>query len=685
MSNSTLSTSNGMIVFNDGTVVYIDAQQYSPDGINNWEDTFNPYTHISTNDGVTIIDGHRYKRVKHSGDTTWQLPYRIIPDKPIYRIENGYLQNKLEHESSDEWVNILELASITGKDGNKGDQGISGEGFNIDIYGYYTSRPACTNSLSTSSCTTCNNTSTATNNAITFMSLGDGTLILTQALISVGTVTVDTVAYTHFSNDLVNWNAISSGIVDFQARYLATNSTGSVYTDMRTENYYGTQGLVYVCADGTWVLFTNIATPSYMVGESSGSTNIGFLDHFVNVLASSFLDDTIGIEDGKLKIIQESINATAFADGTFGDGISHTAPNLPTINPNDFSGFGLSTYISNTDSNPDIQVDITVLIGNGLNSETTLSVDGELRNIAILNLTDIISNDSGLITFDPGDGYNDLQVNLGNGLLLDGGTPQAITIDVDDLSLIVDAASIRIKPYTTGNDGVMRGHLNPNIIWTGRGLALDTANGLYARIDNTTIGYDGSGNLEVPLNSITGTRLNDNVANNLMGIEVNNDALILRVDGSTIGFNPSGQLTYLGIVEDVVTSISAGGVTIDGDIVYTITSPNGSIDFNIVGNAIAGTINVALDIDDSYLANYLTINPPVGTPTAWGDLTGTLTNQTDLVAYITGRNFSVLNTWYGNAQLNSTHGLVLKDAGSGNTFKVGLDANGNLNTVAVTL
>ena len=683
MNNSTFSTYNGMIVLYDGTIVYIEDQQYSPDGISNWESIFNPYDHISTNDGVSIVSGHRFKRVKHSGDTNWQLPYRIIPDEIEFRVYNNYLQSKLASDTDNAWTNIIDMDTLKGENGLDGEQGIPGEGLNIDIYGYYTSRPDC-NSTITSGCTTCNNSNTIQGSNTTFMSIGDGTLILTQALITAGTVTVDAVVYTHFSNDLVTWTPISSGIVDFEARYLATDGTGAVYVDMRYSNYYGTRGNIYACADGRWILLNNIAVPSYMIRESAGSNHIDYLDGFVyNGL--DFLSNTIGLYNGKLEIVALSITEAALATSVAGDGLTIPNPgDAIKVNVSDFTGFGLSTYTSDADGELDIQVNILDFIGNGLTNETILSVDGEIRNLIISNVSDIVSNDSGLISFDPGDGYYDLKVNLGNGLILDGNVPQGITIDVDDLSLIVDVDSLRIKPYSAGNDGVMLQHLNPDVIWTNRGLGLDTVNGLYARVDNLTIGYDGSGNLEVPFNAITGDRLNDNVANNLYGIELVNDMLQVRVDGTTISFNPSGQLQYVGVTQDVVTSIGAGGANLDGDILLTVISTNGSINPVVTGNAVAGTLNIDLDIDDSYLANYLNANLPGIINPIWGAITGTITDQIDLVNYISGLNHSVLNIWYDNTRIDSNYGLVLR-ASSGETFRVIVDAQGNLDTLSVTL
>lgn len=688
--STTILTDNGIIRFYDGTIIAIEDQEYSPDGINNWEKTFNPNDHISTLDGVTPIEGHVYKRVKHSGDTAFQLPYRIVPDEPEFRIQDNTLQWKLLAESNDSWRDLLDMTTLQGEDGEKGDQGIPGEGFHIDLYGYYQTRPDCTNSLTSSTCSTCNPAGSNTGTSTTFMSLGDGVLVLTAALIAAGTVTVDSVAYSHFSNDLVTWTPLTGGIVDFEARYLATDGTGAVYTDMRTEDYYSSRGIVYVCVDGSWIVLTNIATPSYMVGESAGSTNIGYLDNFVSGTPTDFLSDTIGLDaDGELNIAEESIDETAFAQTIVDDGLTIPNPmDKLKVLPSDFTGFGLTTYTSDTDSELDIQVVAGDLVGDGLTTQADVAVDGETRNLFGVDINDLLNNDSGIVASAQADTFDDLEVNLGNGLVLDGGTPQAITVAVDDLSLIVDAASVRIKPYASGNDGVMLQHLNPDIIWTNRGLGLDTSNGLYARIDNSTIGYDGSGNLEVPLNGLTGDRLNDNVADNTKGLEVSNDMLVVKVDGTTIDFNGSGELEYVGLAGNVVTSIipEHNGNPLDvvrDDVTLNFVDGTG-IDITMSSVSATDVVTVQADIDTTWLSAQIQAEIGAGATTYWGVLEQSSSSSTTIADYIDSLDHAVLDTWYNDTMIHSTNGLVLR-ASSGETFRVIVDGNGNLDTLSVVI
>lgn len=685
---SILTTDDGLIRFYDGTIIAIESQEYSADGTTNWETTFNPNTHVSTLDGVTSLAGHKYKRVKHSGDTTFQLPYKIVADTPEFRVSGDNFEWKFEDSTT--WNLLLDTTTLKGDTGNTGQQGIAGEGFKIDDYGFYQSRP------------------TSSTEGNTFMSLGDGTLKLTSALIAAGTVTVDLVAYSHFSNDLVTWTALTAGIVDFQARYLATNGTGAVYTDMQTENYYGSRGVVYLYANGVWTVNLNVATPSYQIGEATGSTNIGFLDNFV-LTSSNNLTGTISIDTGKLEIIEQSIDETALKQTIIGNGLEILTPMAkPQVKSADFAGFGLSTYTSTTDGLEDIQIAIDTLVTDGLSTAAAVTVDGETRTQAYVDVTDLINNTSFLTAAanPTPDTFNDLYVNIGLGLVSDGGTPAAIDVDVDALSLMVDATSLRVKPYTAGNDGIMTTHLNPDVIYTNRGIALDTLNGLYARIDASTIGYDGSGQLYVLDNGITGVKLNSAIADTTKGLAYAStlglEKLYVKVDGTSIDFDGSGQLYFTGDVSAAITASSdtvikaitvndngVAGNTVRDSSILRVNDGAGTT-ANITAVSATDTITIDFDVDTTWLnaqmAAYILANP-VAT-TAWGGLTGTITSQTDLVTYVTSTVNHFVKDGYagsGNIKVKSSNpnaGLIIKSSGN-IEYQLIVDDQGNLDTVAV--
>jgi len=680
----TLYTQAGIIRFYDGTVIAIEQQEYSPDGITNWEPTFNPDDHLSSLDGVTPIAGHKYKRVMHSGDISWQMPYKIVAETPEFRVtatEPRELQWKFEDETI--WKHLFYLSEVKGDDGEQGEQGIPGEGFHIDLYGFYQARPDCTESLS-STCNSCNRAATGSSQATTFMSLGDGVMVFTTTIIAATSVDVDSVTYSYFSHDKITWTAISAAIPDLEARYLAVDALGATWTDMQTEDYYGTRGLVYICAEGNWTILTNVATPSYMVGEAVASTNIGFLDNFVTSSANT-LTGSIALNAGLFEIIEQTVTENAFIQTAFGDGLEIPSPmDKPQVAATDFGGFGLLAYTSDADSLIDLQVDASVLLGDGIAAQAAVAVDGETRNLFQVNASDLINNDSGITAVAQGDTFEDFMINLGNGLILDGGAPQAITIDVDPDTLTVDATSLRLTPYGGGSTGVSLVHLNPDIIWANRGLALDTGNGLTTRVDGATIGWDGTGQLEIPVNGLTGDRLNDDTADNTKGIEVLNDMLAVKVDGSTIGFDGSGQLEYIGALGTQVISI----IPVVNS--FVLTSANDDVTWNFNdGTGILMTMTSAADvittsaaIDTAWLDTYITTNFPTGSPT-WGTIIGTVTDQSDLVVYITSLSHLVEDTYYGGkAKINDTDGLILK-AASGEEYYVIVDAEGNLDTLAV--
>jgi len=687
--NGILQSYNGLIRFYDGTVITIKDQEYSADGKYNWEKVFNPYQHIAL-DGITIVQGHKYKRVKHSGDTSFQLPYRIIPDEPVFRVLDGQLQYKLHDADDSTYVNLFDLNTLQGQDGAKGDKGLQGEGWHIDTVGYISTRPNCNSSLNTGTCQSCNSGDGTNYEYSTFLSIGDGTLIITAAIKAAGTVTVDSVAYTHFSNDKVTWTALTGGIVDFQARYLATNSTGAVYTDMRTEDYYSSRGVVYVCADGQWVVGPQVATPTYQVKERDGSSNIGFLNNFVDEGDFDTISQTVTLDSGKLALIQGSIDNTAFDTSVAGYGLDYTLGSPIDVDPSEFNGFGISTYVADSDSEVKLQVLVDDLIGDGTRVQSAVSVDGEVANLLGVDVNDLINNNSGLIATAQVDTFYDLSVNLGDGLILDGGTPQAITINTDELSLEVNATDLHIKSYVSGNDGVMKKHLNPDIIWANHGVGFDQLNGIYARIDALTIGYNGAGALEVPVNGITGDRLNDDVADNDKGLEISNEMLAIKVDGTSIGFI-NGNLTVLNPVTNLVTSLTVNDNGVTGNTVNEAVvlrmNDTASIDLTISAVSATDTIAITADINQGWLNSEIDARIALGGTASvyWGVLQKASNNSQTIEAYVTGLNYTKLDYWYDDTMISTTHGLVLKSPVSAVTYKVIVDDQGNLDTEEVTL
>jgi len=135
------------------------------------------------------------------------------------------------------------------------------------------------------------------------------------------------------------------------------------------------------------------------------------------------------------------------------------------------------------------------------------------------------------------------------------------------------------------------------------------------------------------------------------------------------------------LVRVYVSGIGVGATTLRDRVVISTNSSNSSIDASWTGTVNAGddTLRLNVAVDETWLQNF--IQDFVGSGTVWGQITGTLTDQTDLIDYITALSFAQINTWYGNGRLDSTHGLMLRSAADPTKiFKVTVDVNGNLDT-----
>ncbi|GAF68156.1 unnamed protein product, partial [marine sediment metagenome] len=126
---------------------------------------------------------------------------------------------------------------------------------------------------------------------------------------------------------------------------------------------------------------------------------------------------------------------------------------------------------------------------------------------------------------------------------------------------------------------------------------LDTANGLYARIDSLTIGYT-AGALEVLNGGITGIKLDSGVVDATKGLTYSANQISVVTDTDSIDFDGSGRLkisdNYLDVIlgTNVVTQISTGGVDIMGNIDLTTSNTDS---YNIISLSATAVHNVALD------------------------------------------------------------------------------------------
>jgi hypothetical protein len=704
--NSILQTYNGLIRFYDGTIIAIEDQEYSANGLTFWEKTFNPNSHISTFDGVTLLDGHKYRRVKHSGDTNWQLPYRIVPKEPEFRIEEGVFQWKFIEDTT--WTDLLDTELLRGENGAKGDKGIPGDGLQIDAVGYIMLRPDCCGTLTTG-CNSCNTSVSDTTVPYLFLSIGDGVLVLTTTLIGDGEVEVGGVTYTHFSNiDPLTgtpvWTAISSGINGFEVRYLATSSAGTVWTDMRNEDYYSSRGHVYVCADGRWAEFVDLNVPVYMVQETTGSTNIGYLDNFVDDYSpgvTATVDECITINsDGKLSIIEHTITGNAFNDSAFSDGLNYTNgavhDDYITVDAEDFTGYGLRVYTSDDDGWLDMQVYVQDFISDGLTYEATISIDGETRDKIIVNVDDIVSpttgtDFTGLVTstdlsITETDGYDNIYVQPGDCILVD---VDGVNVVADELTIAADGETeLRVWETDSATKGIQNIHIHPNAVNENKGLYKDGQNSIEVLIEATTFGFNGDGEIYILDNAIHGNHLNDDTCDNTKGVEISNDMITVKVDGTTIDFNGSGELTVLPSSDNIVNTISLflnGSLQgiVDGEVKWKYIDTN-SISVSVAANPSTDIVDLSFDVNRAWVEDIIEeyITDP-SLDVYWGTLGYSVGNPTLTIEdYITSLKHVELNRWYTNMQISDgtgefvQSGLMVKSP-VGRVFKLIVDDNGN--------
>lgn len=725
-----------IIRFYDGTLIYIDEVQYSSDGKTNWEHTFNPESHISTIDGLTLLDGHKYRRVRHSGDTKFQIPSLWVPEdgqSALLRVTDDYIQWKLELDAV--WKNLVALDDLKGL---QGDQGIPGTGLNINGAGALDIRPDCGETSST--CTTCNNNSSGIKTPSTFMSVGNHKLETIDI--------VDELTYWH-TVDGTNWVQSTNADLGTYVIGWKASAAANANSDGLTVNYkgqvvlftasplYNSAGYIFIYADGVWSQLANISTPSGLIKMNNADV-LGFLEDKIDNV-------TIIANANNLEVADNSIDEFKLKLYTFTDGLDQQTGLPIKAKVEDYAGFGLSYYTSTTDNEEDLQVNVNDLISDGLAVNTTIvPVDGEIPNKIEVNVNDLINDNSGLISTTEADTFDDLQVNLGDGLQFSTDLVKKVEVKADELSLEVDANNIHVKDYLTGNDGILASHLNPDTVDTLKGIDLNNTTGIFAKVDNSTIGYDGTGNLEVPLNGITGDKLNDNVADNTKGIVVLNDMLVAKVDNISTQFNGSGEIS---LIDTYITNLISGTFvsslnTLQGDIAIAAVADT-YINLSIATSG--QNINITPSLDTSLLTTNI-INPAIsgynfdeiiddrvallmkagtGITLTYDDVLNTLTVASSISAPTSGsvlnldgvRVDGVNNTFarsdhkhgiddnaltiaktfglqtaldskiqidipYGNATIKSLTGVVIKSPG-GNNYKLIVDDAGNIGTVLV--
>jgi len=601
---------------NKNELIFVAQRQYSYNGVDTWEDTYQPFEHLDPNNPTQTIPGHKYMRIRHEGDSQWQLPIRIVGDNPEFRVitrtnedeqEEQWLQVKLLEQEEKYWEDLIEFNQFKGEKGDQGIAGPAGEGLHIDKFGYFLERPDCCGSQTTSNCNSCNKNAQPTTCQGTFLSLGDG--LYEILLADVGKF---------YSTNGTVWIEIVATDVGKKVRYLANDATGTGSQDYRLLNDLNTRGNVYACADGTWTLLNNISAPTYQVRAGNGDATTGYLEIFVDNSVPTNTD-TITLSGSKLNVNDDSLDQNNLKLDTFGDGIDEGTGVEPIkVNPDDLVGKGIKTYTSDTNGEDNFQVALEEIIGNGLEKYTETTVDGEDNSIAQVKPSDIINANSGLQTStDKGvvevDSKEDLYVKPSDAISVD---TDGVKFEGDELTILADGLTNAKVAETDSNTlGIQAKHLHKNTVNENKGLEKenDTTGSLIVKEDTTrgSIGFNGSGEVHIPDNGVQGVHLNDNTADNAKGLEVSNDKLTAKVDETSIEFNGSGQLAVVegyiqSLLEAGVASITVNSTTMVGNINTSVSNISPIVELTLTGaGATDGTITYQTNVNSSALTAFI--------------------------------------------------------------------------------
>lgn len=663
----------GIIRLYDGTVVYIIDVEYAADpdsdilsGQYYWEKTYTPYVHVAEDNPSITLDGHKWMRVKHAGDTKWQTPWRINAEDgktPEIRVEGDYIQWGFT-DVADSWTNIVALSDLKGA---QGDMGPAGKGLEPDRYCYYgifkDSNPVSTG------CTSCNAYSETVSSQL-YISLGDGIHVV---------VTADVTANRYWSEDGTTWIALGSNDIGKKIRYMADDVLGTNSIDYRTTNTeFNSRGKGYVFepTSSQWVEAEGLVVANPLVAyDLADIENAKFL--------SDFQSTTIGFDVNKNLILNdETVDTAKLKDGTFTHGL--TEGSTIKVNPEDLDGYGIKSFTSTALSEKQFQVATEDFISNGLNTEDLSTVDGEDHKKIVVNVDDLINSTSGLESTTETDTYKDLKVKAADAILVDA---DGVNVLSDELTLTsLDLQRIKVNETDNGTTGILAKHLNKDVanqlkgIRKGDGTATDVLGSLEVIVDASSIGFDsGTGALKILDNGVQGIHLNDNTCDTSKGIEVtinNNLAVRLKTGGGLEFDNGEIAVTATDILtNNVVKSLNTkvNDVTLTADNSAAI----GSGITIAIDNSGAG-ISVDLTTDLNTMKSYLGIvdgtYAPIVHTHAISDVTGL---QAALDTKVT------LSTTYGDShRITSANGLELKDQ-NGVWWKVGVNESGNLFTQKV--
>jgi hypothetical protein len=616
---------DGKVILFDGTVVYLVDIQFSTNGLDHWESKYISEKHLYEQDGVTLLDAHKYIRFKKSGEVVWQQPAKFIGDdgingdSPEIRVVDDILQWKLT--LANEWNDLYDLSTL------KGDKGDMGQGWAVNNGGALDTRPACCGTTTNNSCKSCNPNSISTCGLSTYLSLGNHRINAN-----------DYVGIQFHSLDGVSWYSTTvDNEGDYVCAWAATTNTGTNALTCNKQGYivalssmvspYISKGRVYACSDGLWTEIMNIVLPTGHV-KTSVNDGLEYLENKLDNITLESYDSGIGFNDN-IRIKDDGVNQFKIIASAIGDGLDGGSGVIITVDPTDFIGFGLREYVSDTDGLNNVQVFVDDFVGDGLRSydDSIHEVDGEDRNLARVFVDDIISPTTGTdftgleTSSDRGvvetDGFDNIYVKEGDCLEND---VDGVNVRADELTIAaLNRTTLKVLETDSNTLGIQAKHAHKNIANELHGLEKDndTTGSFSVKLDTIEspqpLIFNVDGEISINSDGVQGKHLNPNTCDNTKGVEILNDKIVVIVDNTSIEFNGSGQLR---VVEAYIQSLIDNGVgslilpgqgTMVGDITFNTSNSSGLISVEVAGaGANDGVVTFTSDVDESALTTFIT-------------------------------------------------------------------------------
>ncbi len=688
----------------DGTFIlihpdtqYLPEMQYSHDGHYYWESVFNAYEHESTTTPGVTIGPHKYARFRLNPESEWSNPIKMVGEDgvPIVLKNTGtHLAYKYTNQSDEELVEILELEDIKGEDGRTGKDGrglqVCGTMFwdelnLLQIKGseYLVSAPGCQRD-----CYSPSNTNDSSIRVI--LCLGDNR---THNLNSGD----DSGTYFLNGTDPVNdtWIEYSSIYDGREVTYYgASDDTGTGAVDARTEDTLSKKGKIYVW-DGTLLTeLSDLAAPVFRLAPDITNAIQGlYMNDYIDASTCLEMSPSFVIDIADDAVSYAKLDTTIFTNGL----TASEALDSIFVDPSEFTGFGLDTYVSGDYTYQ--QLDLTGSLGDGI-AEQSSTVDGDgayTEYIIRVNPADLVhSTGTAIGVFTNSDGYDDFKILKDDKSITINGSNQVEVLPDDESIEIktIDPYGIHIKHYDgVASSGVQKKHINPNVADTTKGLKKDDSSDdgqLYVLVDDEYFEFD-SGDITIKDASIPGTKLTDSFFGD--GIERSGESAKLDIDTTYFQLLDTDADTNndLTIQEDAfVLSITTSDLLKNsGDISIPATSST-YIDVSTQQES-EGIITINADLKYEELKSalesdgFLTSSETVYWETLEYSSGDSTTIGETILQAIADADHAELDTWYGDSQINSTHGLVLRPSGGSETYKLIVGSDGTLDTESVTL